>query len=172
MLKTLFQETIIELQLKKTIFLRMLFYVIFLQILAVIARYHQQILSPLGNDFSIDRLIMQLNQRYKDNWNVASMAEYCKLSVGYFSHIFKKRIGVAPMRYLNELRVEKAKELIATNAMKLSDIASMVGFSDPLYFSRVFKKDCREFLLKNSSSLCLHLILQSGGLINNGFISP
>ena len=46
----------------------------------------------------------------------------------------------SPMRYLNELRVEKAKELIATNAMKLSDIASMVGFSDPLYFSRVFKK--------------------------------
>ena len=139
MLKTLFQETIIELQLKKPFFEDVVLCNL-LQILAIIARSHQQILSPLGNDFSIDRLIMQLNQRYKDNWNVASMAEYCKLSVGYFSHIFKKRIGVAPMRYLNELRVEKAKELIATNTMNLSDIASMVGFSDPLYFSRVFKK--------------------------------
>ena len=74
MLKTLFQETIIELQLKKPFFEDVVL-CNFLQILAVIARYHQQILSPLGNDFSIDRLIMQLNQRYKDNWNVTSMAE-------------------------------------------------------------------------------------------------
>lgn len=44
------------------------------------------------------------------------------------------------MRYLTELRVNKAKELIATNTMNLSTIAPMVGFSDPLYFSRVFKK--------------------------------
>ena len=65
MLKTLFQETIIELQLKKPFFEDVVL-CNFLQILAVIARYHQQILSPLGNDFSIDRLIMQLNQRYKD----------------------------------------------------------------------------------------------------------
>lgn len=59
MLKTLFQETIIELQLKKPFFEDVVL-CNFLQILAVIARYHQQILSPLGNDFSIDRLIMRL----------------------------------------------------------------------------------------------------------------
>ena len=75
-----------------------------------------------------------------DDWNIESMAEYCKLSTGYFSHLFKKRMGSAPMKYLTELRIEKAKELIATNSMNLSDIAQMVGFTDSLYFSRVFKK--------------------------------
>ena len=44
------------------------------------------------------------------------------------------------MRYLTELRVNKAKVLIATNTMNLSTIAPLVGYSDPLYFSRVFKK--------------------------------
>ena len=44
------------------------------------------------------------------------------------------------MKYLTELRIEKAKELIATNSMSLSNIAQMTGFNDPLYFSRVFKK--------------------------------
>ncbi len=112
----------------------------FWQILATIARSHQQILSPFGNDFSINRLVIQLNQTYMDDWNVESMAEYCKLSVGYFSHLFKKRIGSSPMKYLTELRIEKAKELIATNSMSLSNIAQMTGFNDPLYFSRVFKK--------------------------------
>ncbi|MBS5695776.1 MAG: AraC family transcriptional regulator [Lachnospiraceae bacterium] len=139
LLKTLFQEIIIELQIKKPYFEEMVLSN-FLQILATIARSHQQILSPLENDFSINRLVIQLNQKYMDDWNIESMAEYCKLSTGYFSHLFKKRMGSAPMKYLTELRIEKAKELIATNSMNLSDIAQMVGFTDPLYFSRVFKK--------------------------------
>ena len=139
LLKTLFQEIIIELQIKKPYFEEMVLSN-FLQILATIARSHQQILSPLENDFSINRLVIQLNQKYMDDWNIESMAEYCKLSTGYFSHLFKKRMGSAPMKYLTELRIEKAKELIATNSMNLSDIAQMVGFTDSLYFSRVFKK--------------------------------
>lgn len=139
LLKTFFQEVIIELQLKKPFFEDMVLSN-FWQILATIARSHQQILSPFGNDFSINRLVIQLNQTYMDDWNVESMAEYCKLSVGYFSHLFKKRIGSSPMKYLTELRIEKAKELIATNSMSLSNIAQMTGFNDPLYFSRVFKK--------------------------------
>lgn len=139
LLKALFQETIIELQLKEPFFEDMVLSK-FQQILATIARSQQQILAPLENDFSLNRLVIQLNQKYMDDWNVESMAEYCKLSVGYFSHIFKKRMGAAPMRYLTELRIEKAKELIVTNSMSLSDIAPMVGFPDPLYFSRVFKK--------------------------------
>ena len=139
LLKTLFQEIIIELQIKKPYFEEMVLSN-FLQILATIARSNQQILSPLENDFSINRLVIQLNQKYMDDWNIESMAEYCKLSTGYFSHLFKKRMGSAPMKYLTELRIEKAKELIATNSMNLSDIAQMVGFTDSLYFSRVFKK--------------------------------
>ena len=130
---------IYRLQLKKPFFEDMVLSN-FWQILATIARSHQQILSPFGNDFSINRLVIQLNQTYMDDWNVESMAEYCKLSVGYFSHLFKKRIGSSPMKYLTELRIEKAKELIATNSMSLSNIAQMTGFNDPLYFSRVFKK--------------------------------
>lgn len=164
LLKTLFQEIIIELQIKKPYFEEMVLSN-FLQILATIARSHQQILSPLENDFSINRLVIQLNQKYMDDWNIESMAEYCKLSTGYFSHLFKKRMGSAPMKYLTELRIEKAKELIATNSMNLSDIAQMVGFTDPFTLAEYLKR-LPEFLQKNSSSLCLLQILPTGGLIN------
>lgn len=87
-----------------------------------------------------------------DDWNVESMAEYCKLSVGYFSHLFKKRIGSSPMKYLTELRIEKAKELIATNSMSLSNIAQMTGFNDP-YTLAEYSKRLPESLQRNSSSL-------------------
>ena len=139
LLKTLFQETIIELQLKKAYYDDIVLSS-FLHMLVMIVRSRQQLLTSSENDFSIDRLVMQLNQHYMKDWTVSSMAKYCKLSVGYFSHIFKERMDAAPMHYLNDLRIEKAKELISTNTMKLSDVASMVGFSDSLYFSRVFKK--------------------------------
>lgn len=135
--------------------------------LVMIVRSRQQLLTSSENDFSIDRLVMQLNQHYMKDWTVSSMAKYCKLSVGYFSHIFKERMDAAPMHYLNDLRIEKAKELISTNTMKLSDVASMVGFSDSLYFSRVLKR-LPEFLQRNTSSLYLPRTLRTGGLTNSG----
>ena len=77
--------------------------------LVMIVRSRQQLLTSSENDFSIDRLVMQLNQHYMKDWTVSSMAKYCKLSVGYFSHIFKERMDAAPMHYLNDLRIEKQK---------------------------------------------------------------
>lgn len=138
-LKTLFQDIITELQLKKVLYEDIVIND-FCKMLTVICRSRQQLLMPSENNFSIDRLIVQLNQRYMDKWTVSSMADYCKLSEGYFAHMFKKRMRISPMHFLNELRIEKAKNLIAANTMSISTIASLVGFDDPLYFSRVFKR--------------------------------
>ena len=77
---------------------------------------------------------------YTNKWSVSSMANYCKLSESYFSHMFKERMGLSPMQYLNNQRMEKAKDFLLSNTMTISNIAHLVGFDDPLYFSRVFKK--------------------------------
>ena len=83
---------------------------------------------------------LELNSKYADNWTLSTMADYCKLSKSYFSHTFRKRMGVSPVQYLNTQRIEKAKEFLLSNSMSISTIARLVGFDDPLYFSRVFKK--------------------------------
>lgn len=49
-------------------------------------------------------------------------------------------MGLSPMQYLNNQRMEKAKDFLLSNTMTISNIAHLVGFDDPLYFSRVFKK--------------------------------
>lgn len=67
------------------------------------------------------------------------MADYCKLSQSSFSHMFKDRMGMSPMHYLNYQRIEKAKDFLLSNSMTISNISRLVGFDDPLYFSRVFK---------------------------------
>ena len=137
--KLLFQYIITELQLKKLHYENIVL-ANFLILLSSIHRSFEQTLRPYENNFTIDRLICELNSKYMQAWSIASMADYCKLSSSYFSHMFRQRMGVSPMRFLNNLRIEKAKDLLMTNSMSVATAAQLAGFEDPLYFSRVFKK--------------------------------
>lgn len=138
-IKLLLQDMITELQLKKLHYEDIVlnqFYIF----LADINRLHHQALRPSENDFSIDRLIIEMNLTYGQDWDVSAMANFCKLSNSYFAHTFKQRMGVSPMQFLNNLRIEKAKDFLTTNTMSVAAVAQSVGYDDPLYFSRVFKK--------------------------------
>ena len=55
---------------------------------------------------------------------------------------FKKEMQENFSEYLARIRIEKAQALLASTAMKTYQIAEEVGFSDPHYFSQVFKKKC------------------------------
>ncbi len=138
-LKVLFQNIITELQLKQPHFEDMVlanFYIL----LSTIHRSCQNTLQTSSNDFSIDRLIIEMHSKYMEHWTVTSMADYCKLSVSYFSHTFKDKTGCSPMQFLNNLRIEKAKDFLTSNTMNVTTVSHLVGFDDPLYFSRIFKK--------------------------------
>ncbi|MDO5479350.1 MAG: helix-turn-helix transcriptional regulator, partial [Clostridia bacterium] len=55
--------------------------------------------------------------------------------------IFKSAAKTSPIKYINYLRLEKAKNLLSESSLKVSEIAVQVGFSDSFYFSRLFKKE-------------------------------
>ena len=61
-------------------------------------------------------------------------------SQSHLRYLFRKSHGESPMHYLNRVRVERAKEMLATNMFTLSDIAIACGFRNVYYFSRVFKE--------------------------------
>lgn len=58
----------------------------------------------------------------------------------YFSHLFKNNVGVGFCEYLNEKRMKYALSLIREGEKEVSKISERCGFTDPLYFSKVFKK--------------------------------
>lgn len=72
-----------------------------------------------------------------------TLVEYAK-SVGYsvarFCYWFKLHTGISPMTYLNELRVQRACEYLDTTRLSVKEVAATLGYDDPLYFSRSFKK--------------------------------
>jgi two-component system response regulator YesN len=80
-------------------------------------------------------------EHYADsNISLSSICKYLYVSVSYFSLIFKKETGETFVEFLTKFRLEKAKQLLKVTDYKTYEIAEMAGYSDPQYFSAVFKK--------------------------------
>jgi len=64
--------------------------------------------------------------------------------VGYsrfhFARLFKKTTGVSPWNYALQLKIDKAKELLLSTGRSVKEVAGEVGFDDPNYFCRIFRK--------------------------------
>ncbi|MEK3917936.1 response regulator [Paenibacillus sp. FSL H7-0331] len=77
---------------------------------------------------------------FYENLTLEMMAQKYHMNRTYFSDLFKQEIGCSFKKYLIQTRIEVAKELLAKKDMKAVNVALIVGFNDPNYFSNVFKK--------------------------------
>ncbi len=76
----------------------------------------------------------------EENVDIQTYANMCHLSKSRFIHLFTNFTGASPHHYRLNLRVRRAKELLAYSSMSIAEVAATVGFTDPLYFSRIFHK--------------------------------
>jgi len=72
--------------------------------------------------------------------SLQSLAETCNLSLSRFSHLFREETGFTPNRYQEQLRMNKACQLLENTSLCIGEIAHEVGYEDPFYFSNRFKK--------------------------------
>ena len=61
------------------------------------------------------------------------------ISPSYLRSLFQKSEGISPIRYLNRIRVERAKEMLSSGMFALSEVSTACGFQNVYYFNRVFK---------------------------------
>lgn len=80
-----------------------------------------------------------IHEHYQDDLTLTQMAEYTGLSISHFSSLFKRHTGESLVAYINQVRVEKAKEWLRNSNDKIYLIAEKAGFSSQPYFIRVFK---------------------------------
>lgn len=71
---------------------------------------------------------------------VEDMAKKCGLSVSHFSSLFRKATGMSPLDYFIHLKLQKACLLLYSTETKVKKVAAAIGYNDPYYFSRLFKK--------------------------------
>jgi YesN/AraC family two-component response regulator len=97
-----------------------------------------------------------LEAHYTEDITLEDVAAQVNVSPQYFSKLIKKNTGFNFIDWLSMMRVRKAKELLNNSSLTVKEVCYMVGYKDPNYFSRIFKKRVgitpSEYI-KNSTSL-------------------
>lgn len=93
----------------------------------------------------MDRRVFHIKDKLSQNlgspWSVDDMAAEVKMSATHFQRLFKEETGVTPMAYLNDLRLEKAREFLADSNcfLLIKEIRSYVGLMNDSHFTNDFK---------------------------------
>lgn len=91
-------------------------------------------------DRNVELAQQYVQEHYKEKITLAQVAEYLGISQGHLSSSFKKQSGKNFNDYVNHVKVERAKELIADHKYMMYEISDLLGFDTQYYFSTVFKK--------------------------------
>lgn len=92
-----------------------------------------------GNEI-IKKAIRYISQNFSRSLTLDEVAEHVHLNSAYFSTLFKQSTGSSFKEYLNMVRIEESKRLLANTDYSIIDISLATGFEDQSYFSKVFKK--------------------------------
>ena len=92
------------------------------------------------NQALISSVVSRIKQNEIFEMNVAKCAEFCNMSPAHFTRKFKELVGVSPQDFITKSKLERAQQLLFYTDKSISEIAIEVGYNDPNYFSRIFKK--------------------------------
>jgi AraC-like DNA-binding protein len=81
-----------------------------------------------------------IGTRHTERLTLEDLAGIVHLHPNYFSELFKTVVGVSPLRYLAQYRLDRARELLLSTHLTMREIAAAVGFGDAFYFSRAFRR--------------------------------
>lgn len=97
--------------------------------------------ESVNKNYVVDRIIGYFQDHYSEKISLDQIAENMYLSPFYISKIFKSETGDTPIRYLINVRLERAKILLENGDNgSIQEIAAMVGYDDAYHFSKLFKK--------------------------------
>lgn len=88
----------------------------------------------------IDRVNSYIHSFLHEDLSLTRLAEIVYLSPPYLSRLYKQVTGIGLLEFINETRIQRAKQLLKTTDKKIHDIAAEVGFESAPYFTRLFRK--------------------------------
>lgn len=137
----IFKQMIIELQRQQADYPEMLT----LLLRQLLISIHRQLTSDhkIRNvflDTEMEAAMQYFNDNYNTEINIEEYAASRGMSVSWFIRNFKQYANTTPMQYIVSIRIANAQVLLETTDYNVTEIGTIVGYDNPLYFSRIFKK--------------------------------
>ncbi|MGC6176765.1 helix-turn-helix domain-containing protein [Lacrimispora sp. 38-1] len=88
----------------------------------------------------MEKAVRFFHENLAKNIQVEAYARQLHMSTCWFIRSFREYAGMPPGRYLTDIRIRKAKELLESTDYSIGEIGGIIGYENPLYFSRIFKK--------------------------------
>lgn len=99
-----------------------------------------QSVSELSAQDSMNTLLSYITSNCNLDISLGQMASMLHISTSHLHKVFREHTGQTPLQYLQHARVRQAKKRLTDPGRSIQDVAALVGFDDPRYFSRVFKQ--------------------------------
>lgn len=141
--KKIYLQIIQELKLTKPHYEEVL--VRYLELLFILISRLQEKKTRAKNVFLLDemeRAVTYFHANYNHSISIDEYARSRGMSISWFIRNFKDYTDSTPTQYLLSLRISNAQSLLESTSYNVTEIAEIVGYDNPLYFSRLFKKQC------------------------------
>ena len=92
-----------------------------------------------ASDDSLSEIKQDIREHYAENLELAQIAKQFNYNYNYLSTYFNRKMQESFSEYLNQIRIERACEILKTTSYTIAQVSELVGYSDPSYFSRIFK---------------------------------
>jgi AraC family transcriptional regulator len=89
---------------------------------------------------SLSRVLAYIEENLGEPATLAQLAQLANVSRFHFARLFRCSIGLSPMAYIERARLQRAKDLIRSGSLSLTEIAALLGFADQSHFTRRFRR--------------------------------
>ena len=103
-------------------------------------RQHIQLGKTQSYPRPLTAAIVYIRENYQKPIQLSMVAEACNVTSSYLSRLFKEYLGTNFVDYINQFRLNKAIILLEGKKYSIKEVASLVGYQDPNYFSRIFRR--------------------------------
>lgn len=108
--------------------------------LLVTVYYYEDEPKNSKKNYMLTACIQYMKQQLHENLSLSDLTNHFNISPSYLNAIFKEETNKSPIEFFIKMKMDEACSLLRITTMKINEIAQSLGYSDPYYFSRLFRK--------------------------------